>query len=122
MTRDRPALMAESALIEWQQHTHFGFHNSERGRAMDEEQTRQQDIEPTIDEMLMMHQVQSMMLLLEEYPALFYGAEELVEFMDGLVENGPDEGFKARWRSGRPRFEKLIEVAKRKAAGLQLDT
>jgi hypothetical protein len=87
----------------------------------DEEQTRQQEIEPTFNEVLMIQQVQSMMLMLEEFPALFYGAEELVEFLDRLVENEPDEGFKARWRSGRLRLEKLIEVAKRKAGGSQLD-
>jgi hypothetical protein len=30
MIRDWPALMAEAALIGWQQRTHFCFHNSER--------------------------------------------------------------------------------------------
>jgi hypothetical protein len=45
MIRDWPALMAEAALIGRPPHTQFCFHNSERGRAMDEEQTRQQETE-----------------------------------------------------------------------------
>jgi hypothetical protein len=62
-----------------------------------------------------------MMLTLEEFPELLFEYEKLVESLDRMIEALPDEGFKARWRSGRPRLEKLIEVAKRKAGGSQLD-
>jgi hypothetical protein len=41
--------------------------------------------------------------------------------LDRMVEGLPDEGLKPRWRSGGPRLQKLIEIAKRKAGGPQLD-
>jgi hypothetical protein len=58
-----------------------------------------------------------MMLTLEEFPELLFEYEKLVESLDRMIEALPAEGFKARWRSGRPRLEKL-EVAKRKRSQL----
>jgi hypothetical protein len=45
-----------------------------------------------------------MMLTLEEFPELLFENEELVESLHRMVEGLPDEGFKARWRSGGPRL------------------
>jgi hypothetical protein len=65
---------------------------------------------------------QTVILMAEEYPELFSDIDEEMKALDRMVEEVSDETRKARWRSGRARLEKLNEVLKRKAAGLQLDS
>jgi hypothetical protein len=57
----------------------------------------------------------------EEYPELLSDIDEQMKALDRMVEEVPDETCKARWRSGRPRLQELIEAAKRKAGESQLD-
>jgi len=58
----------------------------------------------------------------EELPELFRDFDKLMESLDRMVDEVPDEALKVRWRSGRARLEKLNEVLKRKARGAQLDS
>jgi hypothetical protein len=58
----------------------------------------------------------------EELPEVFSDIDKLMESLDRMAKEVRDETCKARWRSGRARLEKLNEVLKRKAAGLQLDS
>lgn len=65
--------------------------------------------------------VETLIRMAEEYPELFGDLDELIENVDRMVEEVPDETLKARWRSRRSRLEKLHEVLRRGAAGLRLD-
>ena len=61
-------------------------------------------------------------LMAEELPEVFSDIDKLINSLDRIFEELPDETCKARWCGGRPRLEKLIEAVKRKAGGLQLDS